>query len=144
MKASLLCKSVAIGAAYFIGFMIATLVVSALLQAVGHIRLFSAMAAIAASGTLMLILWTDPLAWFALRVLMGFCFACLFATVDSWINASVSNEIRAKVLSIYRLVDIACVNRFAVSYSVLRRAGVYHLRGDDHYDNAFHGANFTG
>jgi MFS family permease len=40
---------------------------------------------------------------------MGFCFACLFASVDSWINSSVSNEIRAKVLSIYRLVDIAGV-----------------------------------
>lgn len=99
----------AIGAAYFIGFLSATLVVSRLLQTVGHIRLFSAMAAIAASGTLILILWTDPLAWFVLRVLMGFCFACLFATVDSWINSSVSNENRAKVLSIYRLVDIACV-----------------------------------
>lgn len=99
----------AIGAGYFLGFMIGTLVVSRLLQSVGHIRLFSAMAAIAASGTLVLVLWIEPLAWFALRVLMGFCFACLFATVDSWINSSVSNEIRAKVLSIYRLVDIACV-----------------------------------
>lgn len=99
----------AIGTAYFIGFLIATLVVSKLLQLVGHIRLFSAMAAIAASGTLVLILWVDPWAWFALRVLMGFCFACLFATVDSWINSGVSNKIRAKVLSIYRLIDIACV-----------------------------------
>ncbi len=99
----------AIGAGYFFGFMIGTLLVSRLLQAVGHIRLFSAMAAIAASGTLMLVLWVDPLAWFTLRVLMGFCFACLFATVDSWINSGVSNDIRAKVLSVYRLVDIACV-----------------------------------
>ncbi len=98
-----------IGAAYFLGFMIATLVVSRLLQAVGHIRLFAAMAAIAASGTLLLVLWIDPLLWFLLRVLMGFCFACLFATIDSWINSGVSNEIRGKVLSVYRLVDIACV-----------------------------------
>ena len=45
-----------IGAGYFLGFMIATLVVSRLLQAVGHIRLFAAMAAIAASGTLVLVL----------------------------------------------------------------------------------------
>ena len=98
-----------IGAAYFLGFMIATLVVSRLLQAVGHIRLFAAMAAIAASGTLLLVLWIDPLLWFLLRILMGFCFACLFATIDSWINSGVSNEIRGKVLSVYRLVDIACV-----------------------------------
>ena len=99
----------AIGAGYFLGFMIGTLVVSRLLQEVGHIRLFSAMAAIAASGTLMLILWVDPLVWIGLRILIGFCFACLFATVDSWINSGVSNEIRAKVLSVYRIVDIACV-----------------------------------
>jgi len=99
----------AMGAGYFLGFMIGALVVSRLLQAVGHIRLFSAMAAIAASGTLVFILWVDPLAWFGLRILMGFCFSCLFATVDSWINSGVRNEIRAKVLSVYRLVDIACV-----------------------------------
>ena len=98
-----------IGAGYFFGFMIGALVVSRLLQAVGHIRLFAAMAAIAASGTLLLVLWIDAYIWLALRILMGFCFACLFATVDSWINSGVSNEIRAKVLSVYRLVDIACV-----------------------------------
>jgi MFS family permease len=99
----------AMGAGYFLGFMVGALVVSRLLQAVGHIRLFSAMAAIAASGTLIFILWIDPLAWFVLRILMGFCFSCLFATVDSWINSGVKNEIRAKVLSVYRIVDIACV-----------------------------------
>ncbi|MCP4073838.1 MAG: MFS transporter [Hyphomicrobiales bacterium] len=99
----------AIGAGYFLGFMMGALVVSRMLQAVGHIRLFSAMAAIAASGTLILIMLVDPLTWFVLRVLMGFCFACLFATVDSWINSGVSNDIRAKVLSVYRIVDIACV-----------------------------------
>ncbi len=108
----------AIGAGYFLGFMIATLVVSKLLQAVGHIRLFSAMAAIAASGTLLMVLIIDPLAWFALRMLMGFCFACLFATVDSWINSGVSNENRAKVLSIYRIIDIAGVtgSQFLIPY----------------------------
>ena len=99
----------AMGAGYFLGFMIGALVVSRLLQQVGHIRLFSAMAAIAASATLMLILWLDPLVWFIMRLLIGFCFACLFATVDSWINSGVSNNIRAKVLSVYRIVDIACV-----------------------------------
>lgn len=98
-----------IGAGYFLGFMLGCMMISRMLHSVGHIRVFCAMAAIAASGTLLLVIWIDPLAWFLLRFLMGFCFACLFATVESWINSGVSNQVRGKVLSIYRLVDLACV-----------------------------------
>ncbi len=97
------------GASYFAGFMVATLLITRLLRAVGHIRVFSALAAVSASATLMLILVVDPWAWVACRFVIGFSFAGLFATVESWINSEVSNESRGRVLSIYRLIDLAAV-----------------------------------
>jgi MFS family permease len=99
----------AVGAAYFAGFMAGCFTISPLLRSVGHIRVFSALAAIAASATLMLVLIVDPVAWMILRFVLGLCFASLFATIESWINSGVTNEIRGKVLSIYRLVDLFAV-----------------------------------
>jgi len=98
-----------IGAGYFAGFMAGCFLISPLLRSVGHIRVFAALAAIAASATLLLIMIVDPWAWLILRFILGLCFASLFATVESWINSGVTNEIRGKVLSIYRLVDLFAV-----------------------------------
>ena len=98
-----------IGAAYFAGFIAGCFVVPPILRTVGHIRTFSALCAIAASCTLLLVLVIDPVVWVGLRFLIGLCFASLFTTVDSWLNSGVTNENRAKVLSIYRLIDIVVV-----------------------------------
>ena len=98
-----------IGAGYFAGFMAGCYVVPYVLQMVGHVRAFAAMAAIAASATLALVLLVNPVAWLILRFIIGVCFASLFAAVESWINSKVSNENRGQVLSIYRLVDLVCV-----------------------------------
>lgn len=98
-----------VGSAYYAGFLLACLYVPRLLQAVGHIRSFAALAAIAASGTLLLVLLVDPVSWAVLRFIMGFCFSALFATVESWLNSSINNSSRGKVLSLYRLIDLVVV-----------------------------------
>lgn len=97
------------GTAYFGGFLIACLVITRLIRMVGHIRIFATLAAIAAIGTLMLVLIVDPVAWIMLRFAMGFCFAGLFTTIESWINSGVENETRGRVLSIYRIIDLMAV-----------------------------------
>ena len=51
------------GTAYFAGFLLGCLFITRIMKSVGHIRAFSALAAIAASGTLFLILVIDPLMW---------------------------------------------------------------------------------
>lgn len=97
------------GTTYYFGFMCGCVMVPRLLRSVGHIRTFSALAAIAASATLLLVMVIDVWAWLLLRLLLGFCFSGLFTTVESWINAGVSNNDRGRVLSLYRLVDLAVV-----------------------------------
>ncbi|MBX3569445.1 MAG: MFS transporter [Rhizobiaceae bacterium] len=98
-----------IGTAYFGGFLIGCLAVGRIMKAVGHVRSFSALAAMASAGTLMLVLVIDPVMWSTIRFMTGFCFAGLFTIMESWLNAGVANENRARVLALYRIIDIGCV-----------------------------------
>jgi MFS family permease len=97
------------GTAYFGGFLLGCIFVTRIMKAVGHVRSFSALAAIAASGTLMLVLIIDPLVWSAIRFATGFCFAGLFTIMESWLNSGVQNHNRARVLALYRIIDIGSV-----------------------------------
>jgi MFS family permease len=56
-----------------------------------------------------MVLLIQPWFWFAMRLLQGLCFAGLFAVVESWLNARVTNATRARTLSIYRFVDLGSV-----------------------------------
>lgn len=97
------------GTAYFAGFLIGCLVIVRMMRAVGYIRTFSALAAIAASLTLMMALAIDPVAWTAARFVSGFCFAGLFTVMEAWLNSGVSNSGRARVLAVYRIIDLGAV-----------------------------------
>lgn len=97
------------GTAYFGGFLLGCLAITRMLKAVGHVRSFAALAAMASAGTLMLILVIDPIVWSATRFMTGFCFAGLFTVMESWLNSGVRNEDRARVLALYRIIDIGSV-----------------------------------
>ncbi len=97
------------GASYFLGFMLSCLYVARLIRAFGHIRVFAALAAVASAGSLLLVLLIDPYVWIVIRAAMGFCFAGVFMVLESWLNESVPNEDRGRIMSIYRLVDLSAV-----------------------------------
>jgi MFS family permease len=97
------------GTAYYAGFLLGCLVIVRIMRNVGHIRAFSALAAIAASATLVMAIAIDVAMWTLLRFIAGFCFAGLFTVMESWLNSGVSNDNRARVLSLYRVIDIGAV-----------------------------------
>ncbi|MEM7301180.1 MAG: MFS transporter [Pseudomonadota bacterium] len=97
------------GTSYFLGFLVSSMLVTRLLQAVGHIRAFATLAALATIATIMMLLVIDNTAWIALRFVHGACFAGLFATIESWLNSGISNQVRGKVLALYRILDVAVV-----------------------------------
>jgi MFS family permease len=97
------------GTAYFAGFLLGCVAITRIMKAVGHVRSFSALAAIASAGTLLLVLVIDPLMWSGVRFASGFCFAGLFTVMESWLNSGVSNHDRARVLALYRIIDIGSV-----------------------------------
>ena len=97
------------GTAYFGGFVLGCAFITRIMKSVGHVRSFSALAAIASAGTLLLVLVIDPVMWSAIRFATGFCFAGLFTIMESWLNTGVQNSDRARVLALYRIIDIGSV-----------------------------------
>jgi len=98
------------GTTYFIGFLIGCIAVPRLLREVGHIRSFAALASVAAASTLIMVLIVDPWMWMVLRLIIGVCFSGLFTTIESWLNSSLENSVRGKVMALYRVIDITVVS----------------------------------
>lgn len=98
-----------ISAGYSLGFAFGCINVTRLLRKVGHIRAFAVMAALASAASIIMSLVIDPLFWLVMRFIIGITVACLFATIESWINAQVTNSNRARTLSVYRFVDLGSV-----------------------------------
>jgi len=115
------------GTTYFIGFIVACFWTGRLVQAVGHIRVFAALAAISSACVLLMAMVLDTYVWLLMRGVMGFCFAGLVTVVESWINASATNENRGQVLSVYRLVDVGAAtgSQFVLPLTGVEGFGVF-------------------
>jgi len=98
-----------LGSAYFVGFAAGCLLGPRLIERVGHIRSFATMTAIATAAILCHVLIIEPLAWWALRAVSGFCFAVLYVVIESWLNARATRENRGLVLSLYLLISLTVI-----------------------------------
>lgn len=87
--------------AYYLGFMMGSVLGQGIIRRVGHIRAFAAFAALATATSLVHALVFNVALWAVLRILTGFCIAALYATIESWLNVKASNEGRGQILSIY-------------------------------------------
>ena len=92
-----------LGTFYYVGFIVGCLLLPAMISRFGHIRSFAAIAAVAASGTLVHALAISPLIWLILRAVVGFCFAGLFMVIESWLHDQVVSETRGRIFSLYML-----------------------------------------
>lgn len=90
-----------VGAAHFVGWIIGAATAQRVIVRVGHIRAFSAFAAIGSVAILSLGFFLDLVGWALLRVVTGYCMAALFMTAESWLNSASTNQTRGKVLSAY-------------------------------------------
>jgi hypothetical protein len=123
------------GAGYYFGFIVGCWVTPWLLRSAGHIRAFRGHAAIAACASLAMVIVIDPFFWFLMRLVTGICFASMFANVESWINAQVTNSNRARTLAIYRFVDLGAVTAVAIHAAGFRHWRFRDIRGDDDADH---------
>ncbi|MXZ86064.1 MAG: MFS transporter [Acidimicrobiia bacterium] len=88
-------------AAFYLGFMIGTRLAEHFLAAVGHIRVFAALASVASAVSILHLLWINPAAWALLRMLFGLCIAGVLVVVESWLNDMATNATRGRLLSMY-------------------------------------------
>ncbi len=96
----------ALGTAYFLGFLTGARYSPPLIDGVGHVRVFAALAALIGAAVLIQSLIVRADAWLVLRFISGFCMAGLFTTVESWLNGATENRDRGRVLGIYSLIDL--------------------------------------
>ena len=97
------------GSSYFVGFVAGCLTASNLVRRVGHIRVFTAMAAIASVIPLLHVLSLAELTWWFLRAGTGYCIASLFLVIESWLNERAENAVRGTVFSIYTSLTFVAI-----------------------------------
>lgn len=91
---------------FYVGFLAGSRFVGSMLADVGHIRVFAGLAAMISSVMLVHSLVVGPVAWFMLRLAAGFCISGIYITADSWLNGSVTNQNRGRVLGIYMMMGM--------------------------------------
>lgn len=91
-------------AGYSLGFMIGCFVVAQSIADFGHIRAFSASAAICTSAALLFFLTDNIILLLLSRFAVGLATASLFAIGDAWINAKAHDSLRGRVLSVYAVL----------------------------------------
>jgi len=92
--------------AYFIGFLGGSRMAPDLIRRVGHVRVFAALASFISAVMILYPAFANPIAWFAGRVIIGFCFSGVYVTAESWLNNAADNRNRGKALSLYMIVQM--------------------------------------
>jgi MFS family permease len=90
--------------AFYVGFLLGSLLAPRITTRVGHVRVFAAFAALASAAILVHALFVSVPAWIAMRLVSGFCFAGIYIVAESWLNDRATNESRGRLLSLYMVI----------------------------------------
>lgn len=93
-------------AGYSLGMLIGGRVVPGMLRRVGHVRVFAALGSTVSAVLIAYPALPEWQLWVVMRVLMGFSFAGVYITAESWLNDASSNETRGQALSAYMIVQM--------------------------------------
>lgn len=107
-----------ITSAFYVGFVGGTLLGPFLIVRSGHIRAFAAMISISSAAALAHPLLPDTVAWSLARGATGFCIACNYLIIESWLNERATNLTRGLVMSAYTVVVYASmmVGQFSTAW----------------------------
>ncbi|CAN0531822.1 unnamed protein product, partial [Laminaria digitata] len=95
--------------AYYLGFFAGCLYCPKLVHGVGHIRTYAALTAIASAATLAHVFHVDPVLWGVLRLIVGFCLAGLYMTIESWLNEKAHSDSRGRIFAVYMMVNLGAL-----------------------------------
>ncbi|SMH37417.1 Predicted arabinose efflux permease, MFS family [Maritimibacter sp. HL-12] len=93
-------------ASYPLGALAGTVAAPQLIEKVGHIRAFSALASLVSIAAIVHLLTSDPYSWSLMRLLSGVCLPGLYVITESWLHAKAENRMRAQILSIYFMIQL--------------------------------------
>lgn len=92
--------------AYFLGFLGGSRLAPKLIQRVGHVRVFAALASLISAALILYAAAPNPFAWTLMRVVIGFSFSGVYVVAESWLNNSATNDMRGQTMSIYIIVQM--------------------------------------
>ncbi len=94
-----------IGASYYGGFLLGSWIATKALGKVGHVRVYTALAALLCASALGVGLAGHPAWWIVLRFAAGMCLAGIYVTAESWLNRLATNDNRGRLLAVYSVVS---------------------------------------
>lgn len=89
---------------YFIGSAVGAIYCRRIIRSVGHIRAFTAFAALATAMIMLHGFYISALAWAIFRFFTGIATIGLFMVLESWFNECAQPETRGRVFSIYMVM----------------------------------------
>lgn len=110
-------------ASHFLGFLAGSRYAEHVLQRVGHIRVFAALASGASSVVLIQAISVAPITWAITRFLFGACIAGLYVVVESWLNDLSTNKTRGRILSVYMIVSMGGIGVGQLMLQIEDRSG---------------------
>lgn len=87
-----------------IGFIVGCLYGQQVIQRTGHIRCFTAFAAILAVVCLVPPMMVEWYTWIPLRLVFGFSSAMVFMVAESWLTGAASSETKGRVSVVYMVI----------------------------------------
>ncbi|KAA3653921.1 MAG: MFS transporter [Proteobacteria bacterium] len=93
---------------FFGGYIVGAFVCPPLIRRIGHIRAFTAMAALAAVVSLLYGMLVDPWVWWVLRVIHGVTMVAIYMIIESWLNEQMHDK-RGKIFAAYMMVSFVAL-----------------------------------
>ena len=90
---------------YFFGQLLGAIFFGKIIEQVGHVRAFAAFASLLSASVIGYVFYIDLLVWICIRIVHGMCVAGLLMVVESWLNGSVSNNGRGRLLALYTIIQ---------------------------------------
>ncbi|MEW2915131.1 MFS transporter [Leisingera sp. JC11] len=112
-----------LGTGWAIGYVAGCLIAPVMVGAVGHIRTYGVMCALAAVTILFQAIIVETWAWIPSRALSGFSFAGAAMIVESWLNDKVKPSTRGTVFGVYTMVNLGAVTAGQMTISLGDAAG---------------------
>jgi MFS family permease len=92
--------------AYYAGFLFGSRFTPDMIRRVGHVRVFAALGSMISAVLILYPVAPNWILWSGMRVVIGFSFAGVYITAESWLNASSTNETRGQALSAYMIMQM--------------------------------------
>lgn len=116
---------------FSVGLLLGGIYTRRLIIRVGHIRVYSACAALAAISILICYLWLNEWVWAVMRILMGFCIASTNIVSDGWLSERATSETRARILATNQIVVLLAMflGSFMINLADISDATLYIIAG---------------